>query len=68
MDSTLLTAESWITLCWQGAINGMPDKVLDACDKAVNAATTEKRWMFQDSRGIARALTGNSQTRCHRRF
>jgi hypothetical protein len=61
VDSEVISADSWNKLCWQGALGGHPAQVLDACEKAVTALTAEKRWMYQDSRGLARALTGNSQ-------
>jgi hypothetical protein len=35
--------------------------VLDACEKAVHAATAEQVFEYQDSRGLVRALTGNSR-------
>ena len=61
MDSKVIPASLWNSLCWQGALRGHPSKVLDACEKAVRSATAEKSWEFRDSRGLARALTGNSQ-------
>ena len=61
MDSKVISADSWNKLCWHGALGGHPAQVLDACEKAVRAATAEQRWKYQDSRGLARALTGNSQ-------
>ena len=61
MDSQVISAQSWNKLCRQGALGGHPAQVLDACEKAVRAAAAEQRWYFQDSRGLARALTGNSQ-------
>lgn len=61
MDNKLITAYLWNKLCWYGALGGQPAQVLDACEKAVGAATTEQRWFYQDSRGLARALKGNSQ-------
>ena len=62
MDSTLvISPDSWNKLCWYGALGGHPAQVLTACEKAVSAATAEQRWNYQDSRGLARALTGNSQ-------
>jgi tetratricopeptide (TPR) repeat protein len=61
MDSTVISAQSWNNLCWQGALGGHPAQVLDACEKAVHAATAEQSWEIRDSRGLARALTGNRQ-------
>ena len=61
MDSNVISADSWNKLCRQGALGGHPSQVLDACEKAVTTATAELRWWYQDNRGLARALTGNSQ-------
>ena len=61
LDSKLISANSWNNLCWQGTLNDHPEQVLNACEKAVRAATAEERWKYQDNRGLARALTGNSQ-------
>jgi len=62
MDSTLvISPDSWNRLCWDGALGGYSAQVLTACEKAVSAATAEQRWNYQDSRGLARALSGNSQ-------
>ena len=61
MDNQLISAYSWNRLCRQGALGGYPAQVLDACEKAVRAAPVEQRWKCQDSRGLARALTANSQ-------
>jgi len=61
MDNKLISADLWNRLCRQGALGGHPAQVLDACEKAVREATADEREEFQDSRGLARALTGNSQ-------
>ena len=61
IDSKVISAKSWNALCWYGALGGQPARVLDACEKAVHTAMAEERPMYQDSRGFARALTGNSQ-------
>ena len=61
MDSQLISADSWNILCRQGALRDHPAQVLDACEKAVHAATAEQSWEIRDSRGLARALTGNRQ-------
>jgi hypothetical protein len=53
----LVGAQSWNTLCRAGALWGRVKDVLDACGQAVALnASSENR----DSRGIARALTGDS--------
>jgi hypothetical protein len=57
----IVKADLWNGLCRLGALNGYPAQVLDACEKAVRAATTGQRWKYQDSRGLVRALTGNRQ-------
>ncbi|KAM3108459.1 AAA-like domain-containing protein [Phormidesmis sp. 146-33] len=47
------------SLCWQGTLEGYASKVLDACEKAV--APDPDNGSIRDSRGLARALTGNAQ-------
>ncbi|MBW4447826.1 MAG: hypothetical protein KME38_13390 [Spirirestis rafaelensis WJT71-NPBG6] len=53
-------AYSWNSLCWQGSLQGYVKNVInDACEKAVKLAPNEG--YIRDSRGLARALTGNFQ-------
>ncbi|MEH2391500.1 MAG: ribosome assembly protein 4, partial [Nostoc sp.] len=52
-----ISADSWNSLCRQGSLRGYAKDVLFACDKAVVLAPDNNR----DSRGLARALTGNTQ-------
>jgi WD40 repeat protein len=51
----------WNTLCWKGALMNSAPQVLDACNKAVEAAKGDELWHFRDSRGLAQAMTGNTQ-------
>jgi tetratricopeptide (TPR) repeat protein len=44
-------------LCWWGSLWGHAADVMDACETAV--ALEPKNGIFRDSRGLARALTGN---------
>lgn len=46
-------------VCWKGSTHGMAETVLSACEYAVENAPELIRPMFFDSRGLARALTGN---------
>lgn len=51
---------AWNTLCWWGSLYSHPEKVVNgACDQAV--ASDPRNADFQDSRGLARALTGNTR-------
>ncbi|MBW4497132.1 MAG: hypothetical protein KME26_29545 [Oscillatoria princeps RMCB-10] len=50
-------AESWNTLCRYGSLHRHAKDVMFACEKAVALAPYNER--YRDSRGIARALTGN---------
>jgi hypothetical protein len=60
IDSTWkISAYSWNILCRNGSLHGEAAKVMQACEKAVTLAPTNEK--FRDSRGIARALTGNKQ-------
>ncbi len=54
-----IPASSWNTLCWDGSIQKQAADVLPACEKAV--AFAPKDGNIRDSRGLARALTGNYQ-------
>ncbi|MBC8160620.1 MAG: hypothetical protein H7Z42_05305, partial [Roseiflexaceae bacterium] len=57
-DSGLLTAENWNALCWRGSLFGHAQEVLPACERAV--ALDPANGGIRDSRGLARALTGNT--------
>ncbi len=50
--------KSWNTLCWYGALQGGAKAVISACDTAV--ALAPGKVDFRDSRGVARALTGDT--------
>jgi WD40 repeat protein/tetratricopeptide (TPR) repeat protein len=50
-------AEDWDSLCWVGATLNQAALVLDACEIAVRLAP--KDGYIRDSRGLARALTGD---------
>lgn len=52
-----IPALSWNSLCWYGSLWGQASDVLSACDKAVQLEPEAEE--FRDSRGLARALTGN---------
>jgi tetratricopeptide (TPR) repeat protein len=52
-----LPSESWNTLCRYGSLHGQPAEVMFACENSVTLAP--KNGEFRDSRGIARAMTGN---------
>ncbi|WP_161809798.1 tetratricopeptide repeat protein [Lyngbya aestuarii] len=57
-DSNIeITASDWNKLCWQGSVNKQAEKVMFACNKAVELAP-ENGWIYS-SRGLARALTGD---------
>ncbi len=51
------------SLCWQGSVNGFAAIVLPACERAVELAEssgdTYSVTAYRDSRGLARAMTGN---------
>ncbi|MEG3991075.1 TIR domain-containing protein, partial [Microcoleus sp. S28C3] len=50
--------ESWNTLCWYGALHQGAKTAISACDTAVALAPGNGN--FRDSRGVARALTGDT--------
>ncbi|MEH2274989.1 MAG: ribosome assembly protein 4, partial [Nostoc sp.] len=53
-----IPADSWNTLCRNGSLQKQAADVLPACDKAVALAPDGST---RDSRGLARALTGDTQ-------
>ncbi|MBE9001854.1 AAA-like domain-containing protein [Nostoc sp. LEGE 12447] len=53
-----ISANSWNSLCWQGSLKGYASDVMYACEKAVALAPNDGG--IRDSRGLARALTGNN--------
>jgi tetratricopeptide (TPR) repeat protein len=58
LDATLkIPAKSWETLCWFGSLWGYARDVMNACEQAVMLAPEDNG--IRDSRGLARALTGN---------
>lgn len=52
-------ASAWNALCWYGGLNRQAHAVLDACGNAVNRAPEDEKAFYRDSRGLARALTGD---------
>ncbi|WP_449240171.1 WD40 repeat domain-containing protein [Coleofasciculus chthonoplastes] len=54
-----ISAQSWNTLCRYGSLHKEAATVMDACEKAV--ALAPKNGNFRNSRGLARALTGDNQ-------
>jgi tetratricopeptide (TPR) repeat protein len=58
LNATLhIPAKSWETLCWFGSLWGDARDVMSACEQAVKLAPED--FGIRDSRGLARALTGN---------
>ncbi|MEA5497788.1 WD40 repeat domain-containing protein [Limnoraphis robusta] len=58
LDSNIeITASDWNELCWEGSVNKQAEKVMFACENAVQLAP-KNGWIY-NSRGLARALTGN---------
>ena len=59
LDANVDIADSWNTLCWDGSLQGYAKQAMFACEKAVALAPDDGN--YRDSRGLARALTGNTQ-------
>jgi tetratricopeptide (TPR) repeat protein len=58
LDPTLkITARSWNALCWFGSLWKQPGEVMFACERAVQLEP--ENWNIRESRGVARAMTGN---------
>jgi hypothetical protein len=43
-------------LCWFGSLNGLPEAVLPACERAIELASADMVDFYRDSRGMAYAL------------
>ncbi|WP_341532185.1 hypothetical protein WKK05_40220 (plasmid) [Nostoc sp. UHCC 0302] len=54
-----ISANSWNLLCWYGSLKKQANIVLPACERAVALAPNDRN--IQDSRGLARALTGDTK-------
>ena len=52
-------ARSANSVCWLGSIDGFAALVKPACEQAVQLASEVERDRIRDSRGVARALTGD---------
>jgi len=52
-----IQALSWNLLCWRGSLWGRAAEVMEACERAVALAPDNGN--IRDSRGLARALTGD---------
>ncbi|NEO72228.1 tetratricopeptide repeat protein [Moorena sp. SIO3H5] len=52
-----ISANYWNKLCLRGSLYNQADKVMFACEKAIELAPDDGGII--DSRGLARALTGN---------
>jgi hypothetical protein len=59
IDPALVSAIDWNNVCWQGSAQGIAREVMPACEKAVNMGPTNVS--YRDSRGLARALTGDTE-------
>jgi WD40 repeat protein len=59
IDPIIVSANDWNSVCWFGSIQGFARQVLTTCEKAVNKMPNELGYI--DSRGLARALTGDTQ-------
>jgi hypothetical protein len=61
LDPTLKSFINYeYALCWVGSFSGAASEVLGACEQTVNGVEGEEsKAISRDSRGLARALTGN---------
>jgi len=55
-----ITVYSWNALCWNGSLRGYAKNVMFACENAVSLASEDVHF-YRDSRGLARALTGDTK-------
>ena len=54
-----ISADDWSKLCWYGTLYGYPNQMMQACDKSLELEPDNGE--FRDNRGVARALTGDTQ-------
>lgn len=54
-----VASADWNRICWRGALDGVAAQVLESCDLAIATAKETERPLWQDSRGLARALAGD---------
>jgi tetratricopeptide (TPR) repeat protein len=54
-----ISTDSWNSLCWDGSLQGHASDSMLACEKAV--ALAPDNGAIRDSRGLARAITGNTK-------
>jgi hypothetical protein len=57
LDSSHVTSEHLNTICWFGSLRNYAAHVISYCERAVRLDPTDTG--VRDSRGVARALTGN---------
>ena len=56
-----IDAADWNSLCYSGSIYRRASDVMFACENAVKLATAEQKGNYQESRGLAKALSGDRQ-------
>jgi len=54
-----ISANSWNSLCWYGSLQRHASDIMFACEKAVALSPADVN--IRDSRGLARAITGNTK-------
>jgi hypothetical protein len=57
LDSSHVSSEELNTVCWFGSLRNYASRVLSYCERAVRIDPSDNG--IRDSRGVARALTGN---------
>lgn len=57
IDSSHVTNDQLNTVCWFGSLQNFASRVVSYCERAVRLDPTDNS--IRDSRGVARALTGN---------
>jgi tetratricopeptide (TPR) repeat protein len=52
-------ADAFNALCWNGGLLGQAEQVMGACNQAVALDHSKRKPLYQDGRGLVRALTGD---------
>src|SRR5262249_41506357 len=62
LDLVLQTEDPYVNneVCWLGSIHEFATMVMPACERAIALAPKASKDWYKDSRGLARALTGDT--------
>lgn len=53
--------EHWNIVCWNGSLSDQATEVMSICEKTVELSLESQKGLYRDSRGLARALVGQTE-------